>query len=125
MTEISHAQATKEKQSCRSCLYTGVATCMGLSGYFFYLANEEDGRRKIKQPSDGRNHGGTSLQKLNMGGGDANAAGSHRTKSLMKNMKISIITFMQGHPVAKRNRPFLLGLSAFCAGAGAYRLYLN
>jgi len=126
MTEISHAQANKEQESCRSCLYTGVATCIGLSGYFFYLANEEDGHRTMKQPRDGRYHGGTTPQKIpNMGGGDANAAGSHRTKSLMKNIKISILNFMQGHPVAKQNRPFLLGLSAFCAGAGAYRLYLN
>ena len=80
----------------------------------------------MKQPRDGRYHGGTTPQKIpNMGGGDANAAGSHRTKSLMKNIKTSILNFMQGHPVAKQNRPFLLGLSAFCAGAGAYRLYLN
>lgn len=28
------------KKSCRPCFYTGLATCAGFAGYFFYLASE-------------------------------------------------------------------------------------
>lgn len=64
-------------------------------------------------------------QQTRVGSGDTKTTVSQGSKSFLKNIETSIITFMQGHPVAKRNRPFLFALSAFCAGSGAYRLYLN
>ena len=114
MTDTSHAQSPpKAKESCRSCLYTGVATCTGLSGYFFHLAMEEESPR--------------SAPKMN--GGVANAAKGLESKSSMQHIPItsksSTMKFLKGYPVAKQNRLFLFALSAFCAGAGAYRLYLN
>ncbi len=126
MTELSKTQASnlQSQESCRSCLYTGVTTCIGLSGYFLYLAIDEEGPRARKQLQT--RDGGTYPRNLSdMGGDSAKAAETHCSKSLLKNIESSIITFMQGQPVAKRNRPFLFALSAFCAGSGAYRLYLN
>ena len=130
MTDISHEHANNPQgqESCRSCLYTGVGTCMVLSGYFLYLAIEEDGHRTPQQPRtrDVQYYRGKSPRNIpNIVGGDTKSAEAHGSKSYLKNIKTSIITFMQGQPVARRNRPFLLALSAFCAGSGAYRLYLN
>lgn len=116
MTEISEAQPpsnSQEQVSCRSCLYTGVFTCWGLSGYFVYLAFEEDGNPTMTK------------QQTRVGSGDKKTTVSQGSKSFQKSIETSFITFMQGHPVAKRNRPFLFALSAFCAGSGACRLYLN
>ena len=41
-------QRSNNEESCRSCLYTGLATCTGLSGYFLYLAMEEELHRTSK-----------------------------------------------------------------------------
>ena len=41
-------QHSNDGESCRSCLYTGLATCTGLSGYFLYLAMEEELHRTSK-----------------------------------------------------------------------------
>jgi hypothetical protein len=123
MTELS--KNLQSRGSCRSCLYTGVTTCVGLSGYFLYLAIDEDGPRAKKQLQT--RDGGTYYPRniSNMGGDNTKAVKTHGSKSLIKNIESSIIIFMQGQPVAKRNRPFLFALSAFCAASGAFRLYLN
>ena len=41
-------QRPNDGESCRTCLYTGLATCTGLSGYFLYLAMEEELHRTSK-----------------------------------------------------------------------------
>ena len=96
----------ENKESCQSCLYTGVATCIGLSGYFFYLATEEDTR----QPNKKQQHPSKLCS----------------NKSVPKSPTFpSIKSFMQGKPIPKRNRPFLFAASAVWAVAGAYRVYLE
>mmetsp|Transcript_45036 Transcript_45036/g.94449 ORF Transcript_45036/g.94449 Transcript_45036/m.94449 type:complete len:88 (-) Transcript_45036:167-430(-) len=37
----------QSKESCRACLITGVGTCTGLSGYFLYLAMEEEQKKNL------------------------------------------------------------------------------
>jgi len=32
--------SSHDKASCKPCLYTGIATCAGFAGYFYYLATE-------------------------------------------------------------------------------------
>ena len=103
----STTQQAKNEESCRSCLYTGVGTCLGLSGYFFYLATEEDTHQPNKKQQQ-------------------HPSKRSSNKSVPKSQAFSSIkSFMQGKPIPKSNRPFLFAASAVWAVAGAYRLYLN
>lgn len=112
-------------ESCRSCLYTGVATSVGLSGYFLYLAMEEELHRTTKQSE-------SSPHKPHATNGEIkNAPVISRSNSSKKNtptgFQSSFASFMRGNQgqVPKKNRPFLFAMSAFWCVAGAYRLYLN
>jgi hypothetical protein len=39
--DIERLQKELDQESCQACLYTGVATCMGLAAYFAHLATED------------------------------------------------------------------------------------
>mmetsp|Transcript_13526 Transcript_13526/g.29404 ORF Transcript_13526/g.29404 Transcript_13526/m.29404 type:complete len:105 (+) Transcript_13526:28-342(+) len=49
ITQEPRPDVGQQEESCRSCLYTGVGTCIGLSGYFLYSAMEEEGHQTMKQ----------------------------------------------------------------------------
>lgn len=122
--KIAPAQSLQkeEVESCRSCLYTGVATCIGLSGYFLHLATEkEEILQKGKDDIKIRDKS-SSQQPSKMNGTHTNGkpTSEFSFQSPLKN-------FMKGtnHTVPKNNRPFLFAMSAIWAVAGAYRLYLN
>ena len=38
--DVESSSSSHEKESCRPCFYTGLATCAGFAGYFFYLATD-------------------------------------------------------------------------------------
>ena len=118
----AQSQQKEEVESCRSCLYTGVATCIGLSGYFLHLATEkEEILQKGKDDIKIRDKS-PSQQPSKMNGTHTNGkpTSEFSFQSPLKN-------FMKGtnHTVPKNNRPFLFAMSAVWAVAGAYRLYLN
>lgn len=146
----SHQQSEQDlgqqQESCRSCLYTGVGTCLGLSGYFLYLAlEEEEGRQTSKMNRPPRykvhdNHGligkGEPKSKLHESTKmqvKSNAKNSslgqiiqkQSTQSTPTGFQSSLVNFLQGNPAPKKNRPFLFASSVVWAAAGAYRLYLN
>ncbi len=108
------------EESCRSCLYTGVATCVGLSGYFLHLAVEE------QQPNESSPH-----KPRGANWGNRIAPVSLRTSENSNKMRMStsfqtyIMNSMRGNQVSPKNRPFLFAMSAVWGVAGAYRLYLN
>ena len=129
-----------KEQSCRSCLYTGVATCLGLSSYFFYLATEDDKMGKTSNDTKQRQNSTvgkssikpTSRQTFKHIGNNTSTATSIKSKpqsSLKIHKPISfqsqLDNFMHSKPIPKSNRPFLFAMSAVWAVAGAYRLYLN
>ena len=114
------------EESCRSCLYTGVATCVGLSAYFAHLAFEDEAdvnRDKKKNPIRG-----DRLHKHQFA--DEHTIDQRKVNSQHKYPKIDIRSklmksFQNRQPQLKSNRPFLLVCSACWAAAGAYRWYLN
>jgi len=137
---------SNKQQSCRSCLYTGVATCLGLSSYFFYLATEDDkikmgktsndmqklSNGNIKQGNSSMNS--TSRQTFEHIGSNTSTATHIRSTKSQPSPKIHKLSisfqsqlnnFMHSKPIPKNNRPFLFAMSAVWAVAGAYRLYLN
>ena len=92
----------RDDRKCDACLYTGVGTCAGLSGYFLLLATEgdDDGGRRATRGAEKR-HVSTSFE-------------------------ASLRRFLRtGRPAPPRHRPFLFAFSAAWAAAGAYRLYLG
>jgi hypothetical protein len=95
------------KESCRSCLYTGVAMCAGLSTYFLYLAFEDQPPSKNHQIPNEILSRGIHTQKR--------SAGLHAVA-----MKL-----IQQKSLSKGNRSFHIAFSAAWAIAGIYRLYLN
>jgi hypothetical protein len=114
--------STEEKESCRSCLYTGVGTCLGLSAYFFHLAFEDDDSSSKKAASSNNKpcqSRGTSSS-FNKTGNSTNTS--------MKNfgMHNNYLNSLLRTPLSGQTpRLFLLVCSTCCAVAGAYRLYLN
>ena len=125
------------EQSCRSCLYTGVATCLSLAGYFFYLATEDAMQKTsnydMKQQNstvDKSSMKPTSQSKpIRSNNSTATNIRSKSQSSPKIHKHISyqsqLNNFMQSKPIPKNNRPFLFAMSAVWAVAGAYRLYLN
>jgi len=107
------ATDTKSIESCRSCLYTGVGTCWGLSGYFIYVALFEDRGEKTN-----------SIQK-NKKASIINTNSSDLRQSSNAFRIESMLWLLNGKTPPKQNKPFLLAFSAFWAAAGCYRLYLN
>jgi hypothetical protein len=118
------------EESCRSCLYTGVATCIGLSAYFAQLAIFEDDTNKRTCRSKGAD-GSTKSQVIKQ-------TSMHSNPSLKEHLHLPDITstkrsnetkcnlMQRNKPLqVKSNRPFLLVCSACWAAAGAYRWYLN
>ena len=129
----SSIQSNKQ-QSCRSCLYTGVATCLGLSSYFFYLATEDD----MQKTSNDMKQQNSTVDKSSMKPtsqskpirSNNSTATNIRSKSqsspkIHKSFQSQLNNFMYSKPIPKNNRPFLFAMSAVWAVAGAYRLYLN
>jgi len=125
-----------KEQSCRSCLYTGVATCLGLSSYFFYLATEDDMQKtsdiNIKQRNstvDKSSLKPTSQSKPPIVSNTSTTTNTKTQSSPKIDKSISfqsqLNNFMHSKPIPKNNRPFLFAMSAVWAVAGAYRLYLN
>jgi hypothetical protein len=114
-------------ESCRSCLYTGVATCVGLSAYFAHLALEEDTDKRTGGSKSA--HGSTkshmkqtpmhSNSRINKHMNVPNFTSAKRSSEAKSNL-------MRCKPLQmKSNRPFLMICSACWAAAGAYRIYLN
>lgn len=129
-----------QSDSCRSCLYTGVATCIGLAGYFFHLATEDDNMQKtsnhdIKQQNsivDKSSIKPTSQQTSKPIGANNSTTTNIRSKSQSSSkihkpisFQSQLNNFMYSKPIPKNNRTFLFAMSAVWADAGAYRLYLN
>ena len=130
---MAQSQQKEEVESCRSCLYTGVVTCIGLSGYFLHLATEEE---EIQQKGKGdikRRDKSSSQQPSKMNGTRSNGKPTSQStipgnsNKATQSFQSSLKDFMKGtnHTVPKNNRPFLFAMSAAWAVAGAYRLYLN
>ena len=132
------------KESCRSCLYTGVSTCLGLSAYFLHLATEDDKMGKTsnemqKTPNDIKQRQNSTVDKRSMKttsrktfkhiGSNASTATNIKSKtqssSKIHKPQSQLNNFMKGKPIPKNNRPFLFAMGAVWAVAGAYRLYLN
>ena len=106
----------KEEESCRSCLYTGVSTCVGLSGYFLYLAMEEEAHRTTKQlHNSGRSEASPHVI----------SPSNSSKRNILTAFQSSIVNFSRGDQIPTKNRPFLFAMSAVWCVAGAYRLYLN
>ena len=140
----NRSDSPRQEESCQSCLYTGVGTCVGLSGYFLYLALEEDrsevstkNLQESRQKQHKNNTHGTasSSQQYNS---RTNGCGIRTNNNIPKKQPVtsgtnhiptsfqsSLMKFMQSNPAQKKNRPFLFAFSAVWAVAGAYRLYLN
>jgi len=112
--QVTPIVAKGEEESCRSCLYTGVATCGGLSAYFLHLAYEEQppSRKKLtdatKYPSK-----------------DINIPRSTYAPKQVTNIFERAMKSMHQKSHPKSNRQFHLAFSAAWAVAGMYRLYLN
>lgn len=128
-----------DRESCRSCLYTGVGTCVGLSAYFAHLALEGTDKEAAQRnyltdrldrsqgvsvkrfEKSSNNHGirepMQKKQKMSSAGVSSNCIQNTLTKSFGKNKSLLVHR--------SRNRPFLWICSACWAAAGAYRLYLN
>ena len=131
---MAQSQQKEDVESCRSCLYTGVATCIGLSGYFLHLATEEEEIQQ-KGKDDIKIRDRSSSQQPSKMNGYTNENGKPTSQSKIspnnnkatQSFQSSLKNFMKGtnHTVPKNNRPFLFAMSAVWAVAGAYRLYLN
>ena len=135
------------KESCRSCLYTGVSTCLGLSAYFLHLATEDDKMGKTsnemqKTPNDIKQRQNSTVDKRSMKttsrktfrhiGSNASTATNIKSKTQSSSkihkpisFQSQLNNFMKGKPIPKNNRPFLFAMGAVWAVAGSYRLYLN
>jgi hypothetical protein len=103
----------KKEESCRSCLYTGVATCAGLSAYFLHLAYEEDqppSKTHQRQP-DATTSKSATIRKANT------------PKQPTTGLRTAAMKLMRQKSAS--NRSFHLAFSAAWAVAGLYRLYLN
>ena len=105
------------KESCRTCLYTGVATCAGLSAYFLRLALEEQPPSQQK-PTD------ATIRKYSRSN-DTNISRSAHTQKQPIDIFHRSIRLMQQKSPPKSNRRFHLAFSAAWAIAGVYRLHLN
>ena len=105
-----------EKESCRSCLYTGVATCFGLSAYFLNLAFEDP-------PSQQNNDNNITTAGKNASR-ITKARNAHKLKdtTTMFDRKLK---YVQQKNIPKSNKQFHIAFSAAWAIAGIYRLYLN
>ena len=116
--------ADQQEESCRSCFYTGVGTCVGLSSYFLYLAMEKEPHQTHHKRQDTSSH-----QSTKMSNKTTNPSKIPNSQSISSNkstsFETSLMKFMKGNPAPKRNRPFLFAFSAAWAAAGAYRLYLD
>ena len=120
------AKEGESESSCRSCLYTGVGTCIGLSAYFFHLAFDDTGNNH----GNGSNasHGtkqSSSLRKQNI------VPSNHKMTISSARSRVTDVQSTSMKLLRKKslpnpsNRPFLLVCSACWAAAGAYRLYLD
>ncbi len=111
--EMQQPNANKEVKKCRSCLYTGIATCAGLSAYFLHLAFEEDqpqSKTHQRQP-DATTSKSTTIRKPNT------------PKQPTTGLRTAAMKLMRQKSAS--NRSFHLAFSAAWAVAGVYRLYLN
>lgn len=106
-----------EEESCRSCLYTGVATCAGLSAFFLHLAFEDHQPPSQQRPAD------TIRREITTRA--AKIAGSTHAQKQSTDVFVNAIKLMQQKAPPKSNRHFHLAFSAMWAIAGMYRLYLN
>lgn len=104
------------EESCRTCLYTGVATCAGLSAYFLHLAYEEQPPSQ-KKPTDATTRKYPSK--------DINIPRSTNTPTQATTIFERAMKSMHHKSPPKSNRQFHLAFSAAWAVAGVYRLYLN
>ena len=104
------------EESCRTCLYTGVATCAGLSAYFLHLAFEEQPPSQQK-PTD------ATIRKYRSN--DTNIPRSTHTQKQPIDLFERSIKLLQQKSPPKSHKRFHLAFSAAWAIAGMYRLYLN
>lgn len=109
-----------EEESCRSCLYTGVATCAGLSAYFLHLAFED-------QPPSSSHQRPTDTTIRDFTSKDTKMPKSMHTPNQSIDVFEKAMRLMQqkNPPKSNGNRQFHLAFSAVWAIAGAYRMYLN
>ena len=128
----AQSQQKEEVESCRSCLYTGVATCIGLSGYFLHLATEEEeiqqkGKDDIKIRDKSSSQQPSKMNGMHTNGKPTSQSNIPNINKATQLFQSSLKNFIKGtnHTVPKNNRPFLFAMSAVWAVAGAYRLYLN
>ncbi len=110
---MQQPDASKEvkKQSCRQCLYTGVATCAGLSAYFLHLAYEDQPPSKTHQ----RQPDATTSKSTTIRNANTSKQPTWLRTAAMKLMRQK----------SAGNRSFHLAFGAAWAVAGVYRLYLN
>lgn len=136
-TEVQPS-STDRDVSCRSCLYTGVATCIGLSAYFFHLAFECTEKEKESSWEIIKPRAGTQQSPVHSNGAKEGHAHTMNRSSIGPKCRkapsdihnnIWLNTLRKASPPSypnpKANRPFLLTFSAFWAAAGAYRYYLD
>jgi len=124
-----------DQESCPTCLYTGVGTCVGLSGYFLFLAMEEDQQPKNNNNNNQKWHDKISSPKQSTqitSNNNKTKIQSHipKPQSTFPRDKSTSFTnsvrkFVGGNPALKKHRPFLFACSAVWAAAGVYRVYLD
>ena len=142
----SEIDVIQRRESCRACLYTGVGTCVAISGYFLSLSleaeehqmgtrdihkgNKQDGR-EINQNKLSTNRSSKFTQLVSAKNASSNLRKAQSQQLLKSSIKHSnpqiqsLLNIVHGKLPPNKNRPFLLAFSAAWAVAGAYRLYLN
>lgn len=125
------AREGENEKSCRSCLYTGVGTCIGLSAYFFHLAFEVEASNHGNGSNTSSHHNikqsttQPSLREKNVLPSDHKPKISSTGRRIITAQSTSMKLLQKKPFLTQSNRPFLLFCSACWATAGAYRLYLN
>ena len=128
-TRVIEAPLKNDDESCRSCLYTGVGTCIGLSVYFAHLALGDRGEEAAQ-----KNEPANKLDRLNGIKQSGQRSTNSTTAKMRKKNQLPAgkssdciqTALRKSFPVQRfRNRPFLWMCSACWGAAGAYRLYLN
>mmetsp|Transcript_52607 Transcript_52607/g.111729 ORF Transcript_52607/g.111729 Transcript_52607/m.111729 type:complete len:141 (-) Transcript_52607:238-660(-) len=119
-----------QRESCRACLFTGVGTCMGLSGYFLYLAMEQEHKQNGFSRTKQHELSSQSHQYSEINGQQTKSKRRTKPQPVSKNryylsFETTLMKFTHCNQTPKRNRPFLIACSAMWAAAGAYRFYLN
>jgi len=90
-------------ETCPACLYTGVATCIGLAGYFAHIAFEEGGEQASQKARTIADRTGQAPLKASW----------------------SWMAQARSTETIRRQRPAFLAISAAWLVAGAYRWHLG